>query len=151
VFVSSKVYGQILKLNLLNYVKQVDSSGLISDINVATFMGRPIFKDDSLDVSPTMSNAYILGRGSIIYSELGVRVPYEMARDAASAGGKTNLFSRKRAVLAPTGFSFLTPAVSKSATQAELENGANWGIVSTGTGIKLDPKFIPIARLVIGS
>lgn len=97
---------------------------------------------------------YVLGEGCIAYEDVGAKVPYEMARDAATNGGQDTLYVRQRKVFAPFGISYEKASqASNSPTDAELEDGANWtlvhsGEVSASDRTYINHKAIPIARII---
>lgn len=97
---------------------------------------------------------YVLGDGSISYEDVGAKVPYEMARNAAQNGGEDTLYVRQRKCFAPFGISYeKVSQATLSPTDAELANGANWVLVHTGEAQATDRtyinhKAIPIARII---
>ena len=95
---------------------------------------------------------YVLGDGAIEYTDCGAKVPYEVDRDPKTNGGQDTLYSRQRKSFAPYGISFTKASMAKdSPTDAELETGANWELVSGGTGndkVYIAHKAIPIARII---
>lgn len=104
-------------------------------------------------VITTTYTSYVLGAGALEYTDCGVMVPYEMDRDPAAYGGKNLLYTRQRKCWAPYGISFTKDVMSSaSPTLAELQNGANWELVSTPSvnGVKefIDTKAIPIVRII---
>ena len=98
--------------------------------------------------------SYILGEGAISYEDVGAKVPYEMARDAATNGGEDKLYVRQRKVFAPFGISYEKAVqATLSPTEAELQNGLNWVLVHTGEAQASDRtyinhKAIAIARII---
>lgn len=105
-------------------------------------------------VEATDYTSYILGEGAIAYEDVGAKVPYEMARDAATNGGEDKLFVRQRKVFAPFGISYeKANQATLSPTNAELQDGANWILVHTGEAQAADRSYInhkaiPIARII---
>ena len=95
---------------------------------------------------------YVLGDGAIEYTDCGAKVPYEVDRDPKTNGGEDTLYSRQRKSFAPYGISFTKSSMAtESPTDAELETGANWELVSGGTGNDkkyINHKAIPIARII---
>ncbi|MFR8334403.1 MAG: hypothetical protein ACLU9S_20325 [Oscillospiraceae bacterium] len=87
-------------------------------------------------VPGTRYTSYVLGDGAISYEDLGVKVPYEMARDPKKNGGEDTLYTRQRKAFAPFGISYEKKSqASLSPTDAELANGTNWCLVhSSETG-----------------
>ncbi len=105
-------------------------------------------------VEATDYTSYILGEGAISYEDVGAKVPYEMARDAATNGGEDKLYVRQRKVFAPFGISYeKANQATLSPTDAELQDGANWVLVHTGEAQASDRtyinhKAIAIARII---
>ena len=95
---------------------------------------------------------YVLGNGAINLEDIGAKVPYEMARDAAKNGGEDTLYTRKRKAVAVPGLSWTNKSVaSLSPTKAEIENHTNWELIndnSTSTKKFYDHKAIAIARII---
>lgn len=95
---------------------------------------------------------YILGDGAIEYTDCGAKVPYEVDRDPDTNGGQDTLYSRQRKCFAPYGISFTQENMaSLSPTDEELEDGANWELVSTQWNKEkqyIEHKAIPIARVI---
>lgn len=100
----------------------------------------------------TAYTTYVLGDGAIEYTDCGAKVPYEVDRDPKTNGGQDTLYSRQRKSFAPYGISFTKASMAKdSPTDAELELGTNWELVSGGTGANkqyIAHKAIPIARII---
>lgn len=112
------------------------------------------FTNPTEPVEVTTYTTYILGQGAFYYADLGAKVPYEMARDAATNGGEDILYIRQRKVFAPYGISYEKAVQSTlSPTNAELANSANWVLVNTGEAdgssrTYINHKAIPIAKIV---
>lgn len=99
----------------------------------------------------TFYTTFVLGDGAIEYTDCGAKVPYEVDRDPDTNGGQDTLYSRQRKCWAPYGISFTQSSMeSLSPTDAELETGSNWELVSSqGTSKQyIDHKSIPIARVI---
>lgn len=145
-------------LHLLAYMKYTDSTGMERDLSIGTLNGRIVLVDDSMPViagendDPDKYITYVLGDGAIEYTDCGAKVPYEVDRDPMTKGGQDTLYARQRKSFAPYGISFTKTSMAKdSPTDAELETGSNWQLVSGGTGNKktyIDHKAIPIARII---
>lgn len=136
-------------------LKVVASSATTGQVNLADVTGSdysPSGVAANDYVKPeTRYVSYVLGNGAIEYTDCGAMVPYEMDRDPAAYGGKNILYTRQRKCFAPYGISFLKASMSSaSPTNAELMNGANWGIVKSAasTYSYFDHKAIPIARII---
>lgn len=97
---------------------------------------------------------YVLGTGSISYENLGAKVPFEMARNAAKNGGEDTLYTRQRKAFAPYGLSYeKTNQASTSPTDLELADGSNWQLVHSGEvdvneRTYINHKAIPICRII---
>lgn len=153
----SAVATNLENLSLLEYLKYTDERGIQRDLTLGTWNGRTVLVDDNMPVEEKVEGddtymeytTYILGRDSFYYADMGVQVPFEMARDPKINGGETTLYSRQRKLLAPKGISFETPSIL-SPTNAQLENGANWSLVHNGATPKkyINHKHIPIARII---
>ena len=125
----------------------------LADVKAADFYPSAVAADDY--VLPQSQNVtYVLGVGAFDYEDLGAKVPYEMARDAATNGGEDKLYTRDRYVLAPAGISYeKTAQASPSPTDAELENGGNWTLVNSGESVAanrtyIDHRAVPIIRIL---
>lgn len=91
----------------------------------------------------TAYTTYALGTGSISYEDVGAKVPFEMARNAAKNGGEDTLYMRQRKVFAPFGLSYEKKnQASLSPTDAELSDGANWTLVNSGEANEADRTYI---------
>lgn len=105
---------------------------------------------------PVVSTAYttfVLGDGSIEYTNCGAKVPYEMDRDPKVNGGQDTLYTRQRKCFAPYGISFvgINDIATLSPTNAELETGSHWELVNSNENSNkeyIDHKAIAIARII---
>ena len=157
VFMHSAVATNLENLNLLNFLKYTDEQGVQRPLPMASWNGRLVIVDDGMPVEMDEGGAkyttYVFGEGAFDFADLGVEVPYEMARDASKNGGQTTLYSRKRVCYAPYGISFTKKSVaSMSPTNAELENGQNWALINNGKSggelKSINHKDIAIARII---
>lgn len=154
VIMHSVVATNLENLNLLNYLKYTDSSGIQRDLGLATLNGRVVLIDDSMPVEGSGTDAkyttYILGKGAIDFEDIGAKVPYEIARDPKANGGQSTLYVRTRKCFAPFGISYIKKSQQTlSPTNEELANGQNWSLVKdTSNGNYIDHKTIPIARII---
>ena len=147
----SVVATNLENLNLLNYLKYTDPNGMQRDIGLATLNGKlVIISDDGTFDGTDKYTSYILGKGAFDLEDIGVKVPYEMSRDPKTNGGQTTLYARRRKCIAPYGISYVKAnQASLSPTNAELENGSNWKLVSSADEYKtIEHKMIPIARVI---
>ena len=135
---------------LLQYLKYTDAQGVERDLGLATWNGRLVIIDDSMPVVDGNYTTYVLGLGAIHREPLPVKVAYEMARDPKTNGGQDTLYSRKRNAIAVPCLSWLNKSVAGlSPTKAEIENGANWGLITDAKGAKVvDHKACAIARII---
>lgn len=154
----SVVATNLENMKLLAYLKYTDAEGIERDLGMGTWNGRLVLVDDSMPVevknvgatggSVSVYTTYVLGEGAIGFEPVGAKVPYEMVRDAKTRGGEDTLISRKRNAVSVAGISYLKAIqASNSPTNAELENGKNWSLVSSGTDC-IAHKAVPIARII---
>ena len=120
---------------------------------VTPYFGSKTLAANDYVVLGTRYTTYALGKGAISYEDLGAKVPYEMARDAATNGGQDTLYMRQRKCFAPFGISYEKASQSSnSPTDSELKNGGNWSLVHSGEGVAanrtyINHKAIPIVRI----
>lgn len=154
VFMHSAVATNLENLKLLEYLKYTDKDGIERSLPLATWNGRTVIIDDGMPVSEDGKyTTYVFGEGAFKFADLGVKVPYEMSRDASKNGGEDTLYSRRRMCFAPAGISYTkTSQVTLSPTDAELANGANWKLIDngkSGDALKVvNHKDIAIARII---
>lgn len=92
--------------------------------------------------STNIYTTYLLGRGALQYAPASVKVPSEVARDAATNGGEDVLYTRVRETIHPNGFSFTKPVgYTASPTDAQLGNSNNWSLIG-------NPKNVAMVRLL---
>lgn len=154
----STVATNLENMKLLGYLKYTDSEGVERDLGMGTWNGRLVLIDDSMPAEVknvgstggdvTLYTTYVLGEGAIGFESVGAKVPYEMVRDAKTRGGEDTLISRKRNAVSVAGISYLKAVqTTNSPTNAELENGKNWSLVSNGIDT-INHKAVPIARII---
>lgn len=161
----STVATNLENLKLLAYLKYTDAQGIERDLGMGTWNGRVVVIDDSMPVEVvpavpasegvqaqdayTKYTTYVLGEGAIGFEPVGAKVPYEMVRDAKTKGGEDTLISRRRNAVSVAGISYLKAVqATNSPTDAELENGKNWALVSNGSNKTISHKANPIARII---
>ena len=153
----STVATNLENLKLLTYLKYNDANGMEREVGLATLNGRLVMIDDTMPVEAgddgkNVYTTYALGEGAIELTDCGAKVPYEVDRDPRTNGGEDTLYSRQRKCFAPFGISFTQKSMATaSPTEAELEMGTNWELVSSmneGTKEYIDHKAIPIARIL---
>ncbi|MEA4922319.1 MAG: major capsid protein [Eubacteriaceae bacterium] len=154
----SSVATGLENLNLITYLKQTDANGLQRDLTLATWNGRLVIVDDDMPVvnksvgttggKQDLYTTYLLGDGALGLEDVGVKVPYEMSRDAKTKGGEDTLIVRRRNAVSVSGISYKKASqASNSPTNAELETATNWDLVTDGTNA-INDKLIPIARII---
>lgn len=148
----SSVATNLENLNLLDYMKYTDASGIQRDLTIGTLNGRTVIIDDSCTFDGTDKyTTYVLGKGSFYFEDIGVEVPYAMTRDEKTNGGQTTLYTRQRKCFAPFGISYTKASQdSLSPTDEELAKGENWKLIGDddANSETIDDKTIAIARII---
>lgn len=158
VIMHSEVATNLENMKLLKYMTYTDADGIERELALATWNGRTVLVDDNMpteDVTKagdveayTAYTTYVLGEGAIILDDIGDAVPYEMSRDPKTNGGQDTLYVRDRYICGVDGISFEKPAtITASASNTDLETGANWNIINDGTKA-IPHKAIAIAKIV---
>ncbi len=158
VIMHSEVATNLENMKLLKYMTYTDADGIERELALATWNGRTVLVDDNMpteDVAKTSDveaytayTTYVLGEGAIILDDIGDAVPYEMSRDPKTNGGQDTLYVRDRYICGVDGISFEKPAtITASASNTDLETGANWNIINNGTKA-IPHKAIAIAKIV---
>ena len=148
IFMHSAVATNLENLNLLTALKYTDKDGVTRDLTLYTWNGKLVITDDGMPTEQgedgtVTYTSYALGEGAIEYEDIGVKVPYEMARDPKTNGGQDTLYTRQRKVFSPKGISYLKKVqASLSPTDAELENGENWDLVHSGEATEAERSYI---------
>ena len=102
-YMHSAVSTNLEGLNLINFLKYTDAQGIERDLTIGTYNGRLVIVDDDMPVESKGSGdsayneytTYMFKNGFFEFEDLGVKVPSEVARDAKTNGGHTDL-SRAR-------------------------------------------------------
>lgn len=163
IFMHSAVSTNLEGLNLINFLKYTDASGIERDLTIGTFNGKLVVVDDEMPVAEvtegsgdnaTTYNAYtsyVFKKGFFEYEDIGAEVPSEIARNAYSKGGKNDLITRIREMIVPMYISY-TGTGTVSPTKANLESGSNWELANndkTGNSkVYVDDKLIPVVRII---
>ena len=163
IFMHSAVSTNLEGLNLINFLKYTDASGIERDLTIGTFNGKLVVVDDEMPVAEvtegsgdnaTTYNAYtsyVFKKGFFEYEDIGAEVPSEIARNAYSKGGKNDLITRIREMIVPMYISY-TGTGTVSPTKANLESGSNWELANndkTGSSkVYVDDKLIPVVRII---
>ena len=140
--VHSVVMNQMVKQDLIEYMR--DSEGRII---LSTYLGKPVFMDDSLVYGPGRYLSVFFGQGAFGYGEGSPANPVELERkpSGGNGGGAEVLWERKTMILQPAGFSWKggeNRNLSPTATQYAA--AANWERV-------FDRKQVPFAALISGT
>lgn len=152
----SKIALALSKLNLLQFRKYTDASGIERTVNIADYNGMTVIVDDGVPVSASASvtggleyTTYLFGAGAIRMASAPVKHPVETDRISLTAGGYDVLINRFRETLHPNGFSYTLPYVAGSSgpkvvspTDLQLGAYANWSLAGC------DPKSIAMARII---
>lgn len=160
IIMHSEVSTNLENMKLLKYMTYTDADGIERELALATWNGRTVLIDDNMpteDVAESASGkgdgytkytTYVLGEGAIILDDIGDAVPYEMSREPKTNGGQDTLYVRDRYICGVDGISFEKPAtITASASNTDLETGANWNIINNGTKT-IPHKAIAIAKIV---
>lgn len=101
--VHSGVMRQMIGADMIEYIK--DSDGRIL---LATYLGRPVFMDDSLHDGKGNYISVMYGDGAFGYGVGQPHVPVELERKASggNGGGAETIWERKTYILTPAGFSW---------------------------------------------
>ncbi|SFX17577.1 hypothetical protein SAMN03159390_00632 [Pseudomonas sp. NFACC49-2] len=140
--VHSVVMNQMVKQDLIEYLR--DSEGKII---LATYLGKPVFMDDSLVYGAGRYLSVFFGQGAFGYGEGKPAVPVELQRkpDGGNGGGAEILWERKTFILQPAGFSWKgSNNQNLSPTATQYAAAANWERV-------FDRKQVPFAAVISGT
>ena len=140
--VHSVVMNQMVKQDLIEYLR--DSDGKII---LATYLGKPVFMDDSLVYGSGRYLSVFFGQGAFGYGEGNPTVPVELERKASggNGGGAEVLWERKTLILQPAGFSWKgSTNQNLSPTAAQYAAAGNWERV-------FDRKQVPFAAVISGT
>ncbi|MCC8375787.1 phage coat protein [Photorhabdus sp. HUG-39] len=139
--VHSIVMKQMAKKDLIETIR--DSVGRII---LQTYLGKPIFMDDSLRYEDGRYLTVFFGAGAFGYGNGQPHMPVELDRKASggNGGGAEVLWERKTYILQPAGFSWGGEEdPNKTPSIADFANGTNWTRV-------FDRKNIPFAAVISG-
>jgi len=139
----SIVAERLENLQVLEFWKQTDSTGLQRPSRMASWNGLTVIIDDGVPMTGNEYTTYLFGNGALRTAEGRLDVPVEPDRDTKKNGGQDELITRIRRTIHPNGFSFIVPTTgfTESPTDAQLFSGANWKIV-------FNPKAIAMAKLI---
>jgi len=141
----SVVANRLANLQLLNYSKYTDASGIQRALPLGTINGITVLINDNVTVTTNATDAtakdystYLLGQGAIRYAQAPVDKPSEMDRDPVTAGGVDMIYTRMREVMHPYGFSFVGDvATDVSVPDAVLTASASYERKMPAQSIKM--------------
>lgn len=140
VFMHSRVYYALMKLDLIqaaSTIAQVDQRVSIQRLELGSYLGRPVFVDDSLPIAAgagtgsgnglDVASTFFFGQGAFLYANAPAQTPLETDRD--SLKGLDVLVNRTHYMVHPNGLSWDGNAAGNSPSNAELSTGSNWSKV----------------------
>lgn len=146
VYMHSTVATQLENMQLLEFWKYNDASGMQRKSNLATYNGWIVVVDDQMPVKAetegTTYDSYVLGDGVLRTANAKLSNSASTFRDEIKNGGEEYLITRIRESIHPNGFSFKIPTTgwTESPTDAQLFNKANWEL-------KYPKEAIPMVRV----
>lgn len=143
-FVHSAVANRLANIQLLNYRKYTDASGIERQLPIGDINGVTVVVDDGApyDQATGEYTSYILGLGAIRYAPAPVDVPSEVSRDPVVNGGQNMLITRIRETMLPNGFCYNKQSGDgPSPTDEQLARSSVWTVA-------YDPKAIAMARVI---
>lgn len=153
--VASAIYSTAVSGAKITLTEKTGNYGNKPTVSITSTAGTIALtvKTEPIETAYKLYTTYVLGDGSIEYTDCGAKVPYEMDRDPKTNGGEDTLYSRQRKCFAPYGINFTKYSMaSASPTDLELETGANWELVNNGQANSarayIDGKAIAIARII---
>lgn len=133
------VYYALMNLDLIvpaSSTSQLDTRLSAQRLELGTYLGRPVFVDDTLPVDvgagtggADVHHTYFFGPGAFAYATAPAKTPVEPDRD--SLKGIDYLINRTHYMIHPNGISWVGNAAGSSPTNTELATGANWQKVFT--------------------
>ena len=145
----SVLFSTLLQADQIVYIKPSTGS-----LDIPTYLGKRVIVDDGMPIvggnGTTVAFKYLcilFGQGAFGYGAGQAKVPSEFKRDPerGNGGGFETLWSRKRWVIHPFGYSFTSTTITGpglSPTWADLKLATNWER-------KLGRKNVPLAFLVV--
>lgn len=134
VMMHSAVYYALMKLDLIvpaSNTSQIDTRLSGQALEMDTYLGRPVFKDDRLPFTAgagtggtTVYETFFFGPGAFAYATAPAKNPVEADRDKFL--GIDFLINRTHYLVHPNGLSWRGNAAAAAPTNAELATPANW-------------------------
>lgn len=149
-YMHSAVANKLANLQLLEYAKYTDASGIERQVrNLAYINGMAVIIDDQAPYTaattgsgakPATASVYLLGEGFVRYAPANLDQPSnELWRDPATHGGEQVIYTRIRETIHPYGFTFKAPSgMTASPTDDQLKAKDNWSLA-------YDAKTVPFA------
>ena len=137
VMMHSAVYYALMKLDLIvpaSNTSQIDTRLSGQALEMDTYLGRPVFKDDRLPFTAgagtggaTVYDTFFFGPGAFAYATAPAKTPVETDRDKFL--GIDFLINRTHYLVHPNGLSWKGNAAAAAPSNAELATPANWAKV----------------------
>lgn len=146
VIMHSVVFARLRKLQLIEYSKFVDASGIRDTVELPTWDGKIVVVDDRGTVDTTtpafpVYKTYFAGTGAFLTTNKKLMNPYYIDYNAEKYGGVNLLYTKQARVLHPNGFSIVADSITdESPTDTELSTTTNWSL-------KYNEKNIALALL----
>lgn len=147
----SSVAKTLENLDLLEFRKYTDISGIQRTLNIADINGLTVVIDDGVPVETvggegankdlSKYTTYLLGNGVLRQADARLEHAVETDRNPEKYGGVDILYTKIRETIHPNGFTWKGANTIKSPTNAQLATSTNWDIV-------FDPKSIAMCRLI---
>lgn len=109
----SVVANRLANLQLLEFSKYTDASGITRNLPLAQVNGYTVIVNDNVPVEDSTSasgekeyTTYLLGNGAIRFANAPVDIPSEMDRNPEKFGGVDMIYTRLREAMVPYGFNF---------------------------------------------
>lgn len=139
VIMRSPVYYALMKMDLLipaSTTSQLDTRLSRERLELQTYLGRPVFVDDTLPVEvgagtggADVHHTYFFGPGAFGYATAPTKTPLETDRN--SLKGIDYLINRTSYLVHPNGISWVGNAAGAAPTNTELATASNWSKVFT--------------------
>jgi hypothetical protein len=149
ILMRSSVYYALMKMDLIqpaSTTSQLDTRLSRERLELGTYLGRPVFVDDTLPVdigagtgSTDVHHTYFFGPGAFAYANAPAKNPLETDRDKLA--GIDYIINRTHYLIHPNGISWIGNAAANAPSNTELATAANWKKVFT------DFRNIRITRL----
>lgn len=149
IMMRSPIYYALMKMDLIvpaSTTSQLDTRLSTQRLELGTYLGRPVFVDDTLPYEPgagtggtDVHHTYFFGPGAFAYATAPAKNPLETDRDKLM--GIDYLINRTHYLIHPNGISWIGNAAGNAPTNTELSTGSNWSKVF------VDNRNIRITRL----